>query len=139
MSEYNIFYSNIITIPFISYLLSTILKWVFLKISTDKWNLVNFFSSWWMPSAHSSVVVSLSTALAIKYGVSSDYFAIAMSFTAIIIYDAINVRFEAGLHATAINQSLWQKKFKESLWHRPSEAFAGSILWIIVAVILNFF
>jgi acid phosphatase family membrane protein YuiD len=48
-----------------------------------------------MPSAHSSVVVSLATAMAIKYGVSSDYFAIAMAFTVIIIYDAINVRFEA--------------------------------------------
>jgi len=30
----------------------------------------------------------------------------AMSFTVIIIYDAINVRFEAGQHAMAINASL---------------------------------
>jgi len=48
-----------------------------------------------MPSVHSSVVVSLATAIAIKYGVNHDLFAIAMSFTVIIIYDAINVRFEA--------------------------------------------
>jgi acid phosphatase family membrane protein YuiD len=62
----------------------------------------------------------------------------AMAFTVIIIYDAINVRFEAWLHASAINQSIWEKKFKESLWHLPSEAFAGSLIWIIVAVILSF-
>jgi acid phosphatase family membrane protein YuiD len=48
-----------------------------------------------MPSAHSSVVVSLSTAMAIKHGIYSDFFAMAMAFTVIIIYDAINVRFEA--------------------------------------------
>ena len=138
MPEYNIFYNNIILVPFTAYIFSTIFKGIFLKLSTNKWNLANFFWSWWMPSAHSSVVVSLSTALAIKYGINSDYFAIAMSFTAIIIYDAINVRFEAWLHATAINQSLWKKKFKESLWHRPSEAFAWSFLWIIIAVVLKF-
>jgi len=56
--------------------------------------------------------------------------------TVIIIYDAINVRFEAGLHAEAINQAIGEKRFKESLGHLPSEAFAGSVLGIIVAVIL---
>jgi hypothetical protein len=89
-----------------------------------------------MPSVHSSVVVSLATAIAIKYGIWSDLFAISMAFTVIIIYDAINVRFEAGQHATAINHFLWEKKFKESLWHLPSEAFAGSILWIFIAVLM---
>jgi acid phosphatase family membrane protein YuiD len=60
----------------------------------------------------------------------------ALAFTMIIIYDAINVRFEAGLHASAINQHLWEKKFKESLGHLPSEAFAGSVLWIFIAFVL---
>ena len=48
-----------------------------------------------MPSVHSAVVVSLTTAVGIKYGVSDDLFAVALAFTVIIIYDAINVRFEA--------------------------------------------
>jgi len=48
-----------------------------------------------MPSVHSSVVVSLATAFALKHGVHSDTFAIVMGFTVIIIYDAINVRYEA--------------------------------------------
>ena len=90
-----------------------------------------------MPSSHSAVVVSLATAIAIKYWVTSDLFAVTMAFTWIIIYDALNVRFEAGLHASTINDFLWEKRFKESLGHLPSEAFAGSVLWIIVAVILN--
>lgn len=81
-----------------------------------------------MPSVHSSVVVSLATAFALKYGIHSDFFAVVMGFTVIIIYDAINVRFEAGLHAKAINEELGEKRFKESLGHLPSEAFAGSML-----------
>lgn len=91
-----------------------------------------------MPSVHTSVVVALATAFALKYSVSSDYFAIVMAFTVIIIYDAINVRFEAGLHAEAINQAIGEKRFKESLGHLPSEAFAGSVLGIITAIILYY-
>jgi uncharacterized protein len=89
-----------------------------------------------MPSVHSAVVVSLTTAVALKYGIGNDLFAMAMAFTVIIIYDAINVRFEAGLHAEAINRALGEKKFKESLGHLPSEAFAGSLLGIVVAILL---
>jgi acid phosphatase family membrane protein YuiD len=61
-----------------------------------------------------------------------------MAFTIIIIYDAINVRFEAGLHASALNKYIWEAKFREKLWHLPSEAFAWAILWILVAVILYY-
>lgn len=135
----NIFYDNIIFIPAVSFLLAVLAKWLIVKINSWKWNVSKALGSWWMPSVHSSVVVSLAAAFAIKHWVQSDYFAIAMAFTVIIIYDAINVRFEAGLHAEAINKAMWEKRFKESLGHLPSEAFAGSVLGILVAVMLSLF
>lgn len=136
--DYNIYYQNIILIPAITFVITVFLKWFYVKMTTWKIDLSKALWSWWMPSVHSSVVVSLATAIAIKYWVHSDLFAIAMTFTVIIIYDAINVRFEAWQHAAAINESLWEKKFKESLWHLPSEAFAWSILWILIAVIIYY-
>lgn len=134
--DHNIFYQNLLLIPAITFLVTVVMKWIAVKMQTGKIDLIRAFGSGWMPSVHSSVVVSLTTAMAIKHGVESDFFALAMAFTVIIIYDAINVRFEAGLHAVAINQHLWEKRFKESLWHLPSEAFAGSVLGIIIALIL---
>ncbi len=136
--EYNFFYEHLLLIPAITFVITVFLKWIFVKLKTWKVDLSRSLWSWWMPSVHSSVVVSLATAIAIKYWINHDLFAIAMSFTVIIIYDAINVRFEAGQHAIAINQSLWHKKFKESLWHLPSEAFAWSLLGIIVAVAIYY-
>ena len=133
----NFFYSHLILIPLVAFASSVFLKWFFVWLSTGKINLSRALWSWWMPSAHSAVVVSLATAVAIKFWVNSDLFAITMAFTGIIIYDALNVRFEAGLHASTINDFLWEKRFKESLWHLPSEAFAWSMLWIIVAIILH--
>lgn len=136
--QYNFFYEHLLLIPAITFVITVFLKWIFVKLKTWKIDISRSLWSWWMPSVHSSVVVSLATAIAIKYWVNHDLFAIAMSFTVIIIYDAINVRFEAGQHAIAINQSLWHKKFKESLWHLPSEAFAWSLLGIIVAVAIYY-
>ena len=135
----NIFYENIIFIPAVSFVLAVIAKGTIVKLNSWKWNVSKALWSGGMPSVHSSVVVSLAAAFAIKYWVQSDLFAIVMAFTVIIIYDAINVRFEAGLHAEAINKAMWEKRFKESLWHLPSEAFAGSVLGIVVAIILSLF
>lgn len=133
---YNTFYETLILVPAVTFVLSVIIKGVLVKMWTGKWNLERSLGSGWMPSVHSSVVVSLATAFALKYGVHHDLFAIVMWFTVIIIYDAINVRYEAGLHAKLINERLWEKRLKESLGHLPSEAFAGSLLGMIVAVVL---
>lgn len=134
--EYNIFYQNLILVPVGAFFLSIFLKGLFVWIKTWRIDLSRALGSGGMPSAHSAVVVSLAAAVAIKYGIHSDLFAITMAFTGIIIYDALNVRFEAGLHASTINDFLWEKRFKESLGHLPSEAFAGSMLGMLMAIAL---
>ena len=131
----NLFYENLILVPALSFVIAVFIKWIIFRKSSWKWDLSKAFWSWWMPSVHSAVVVSLTTAIAIKHWPDSDFFAIAMAFTLIIIYDSINVRFEAWLHASAINESIWEKKFKESLGHLPSEVFVWSILGVIIAII----
>ncbi len=137
-NTFNYFYNNLILIPAMTFVITVFLKWLFFKLKSWKVDVSIALWSWGMPSVHSSVVVSLATAIAIKYWVSSDFFAISMAFTVIIIYDAINVRYEAWQHAIAINESLWHKKFKESLWHLPSEAFAWSLLWILISVAIYY-
>jgi acid phosphatase family membrane protein YuiD len=98
-----------------------------------------------MPSSHSAIVSSLATSIFLIHWIFSEPFAVVTTFTIIIIYDAINVRYEAWLHAKAINnilgkkatnKMLWRDKLKESLWHLPSEAFAWVVVWMIVAFIL---
>ncbi len=135
----NYFYSNLLFIPALAFVIAIILKWISIFSKSWKFDINVALWSGWMPSVHSAVVVSLTSAIALKNGIDSDLFAICLAFTVIIIYDAINVRFEAWLHAEAINKLLpeW-KRYKESLWHLPSEAFAWSILWILVAIVLYY-
>ena len=132
----NFYYEHILLIPSIAFVLSVFIKGIFSVVIKWKLDLSIALWSWGMPSAHTAVTVSLTTALALKYWITSDLFALALSFTVIIIYDAINVRYEAWLHAWALNKHIWERKFRESLWHLPSEAFAWSIVWIVAAVIM---
>jgi len=132
----DLFYNNILLIPAITFVITVFLKWLIIYIKSNKINLSESIWSWWMPSIHSAVVVSITTALAIKEWINSEYFAISMTFTAIIIYDALNVRYEAWLHAKELNKIVWKTKFKESLWHLPSEAFAWTILGILITMSL---
>jgi acid phosphatase family membrane protein YuiD len=135
--NYNFFYEHLLVIPIIAFFSAVIIKWFFSKLKTWKFELTKALWSWWMPSVHSALVTSITIAIWLKYWVTSDLFTLAIVLTVIVMYDAINVRFEAWLHASAINEMFW-KQFKESLWHLPSEAFAWSMLWMLVAVILFF-
>jgi acid phosphatase family membrane protein YuiD len=136
--DYNIFYNNIVLVPFIAYFISVILKAIVTRYSGWKPTIWIALESWGMPSSHTPIVISLTSAIALKFGLSSDFFALALTYSAIIIYDAINVRYQAWLHAGAINERLWEKRFKESLGHLPSEAFAWAALGAFVSLILYF-
>ncbi|NDK19608.1 divergent PAP2 family protein [Candidatus Gracilibacteria bacterium] len=137
----NFFAQYIILVPVIAWIISVVLKG-FYGLHMKNFSLSQTLGSGGMPSVHSALVTSITTALGIKYGIFSDIFAIALVFSMIIIYDAINVRFEAGLHAKALNQLRCNKEqardynFNESIGHLPEEAFAGSVIGIIVAIIL---
>ena len=83
-----------------------------------------------MPSAHSAFVVSLATVMFLKHGFFSDEFLISFVFSIIIIYDALNVRYQAGLHAQLLNEIIvkGELKLNESIGHTPIEALAGTII-----------
>jgi uncharacterized protein len=83
-----------------------------------------------MPSAHSTFVIALATSMGVKYGPWSDMFLICLVFAIIIIYDAMNVRFQAGLHARALNTLTPHDgiMFNESIGHTPIEAVTGGII-----------
>lgn len=97
-----------------------------------------------MPSSHSSFVSCMSTMIGLKYGFSSDLFAVAVVVSLIIMYDASGVRQAVGKQATILNQLIedWQKKkeikqekLKELMGHTPKQVFFGGLLGIIIGLI----
>ncbi|MCJ8013626.1 divergent PAP2 family protein [Paenibacillus sp. KQZ6P-2] len=133
-----------------SILLAQFIKVPLHFVKNRSWNFGLAFSTGGMPSSHSAAVTSLSTAVGIYSGISSVPFAIAVLFSAIIMFDAAGVRRYAGEHAVILNrfieefQHLFQeqpgnqkiKVLKELLGHRPIEVIVGGILGIGISLVL---
>lgn len=76
--------------------------------------------------------------MGMKYGVWSDQFMMCLVFSIIIIYDAMNVRYQAGLHAKILNRMTPDdgEELNESIGHTPAEAIVGGIIGFSTAVLL---
>ncbi len=101
-----------------------------------------------MPSAHSATVTALVISCARFEGIGSTFFAIAVALAAIVIYDAMGVRHEAGEHAKIINQMRKTartpdepedpdfRELKEMLGHTPIEVVGGVLTGILVPLFI---
>ena len=103
-----------------------------------------FISSGGMPSAHSAMVCALATAIAIRDGFGSAYFAIAVILALVVTYDAAGVRQSVGQQSVVLNRIILELKRKEPMikieadlrelmGHTPFEVYIGSALGIGVA------
>lgn len=101
-----------------------------------------------MPSSHSATVCGLTTAAALRYGVSSFEFAVCFVLSMVVMYDATGVRRETGKQAKLLNSILsenplklnaevLQEKLKEYVGHTPLQVIAGAILGICLALVIN--
>lgn len=146
--EKGIFFGNrIIDIVIISTVVAQSIKIFTPCIKGGKPAISKLFETGGMPSSHSSSVTSLCTAVALICGTNSIEFSISFVFAIIVMYDATGIRREAGKHAKALNQILFEgnysndtkeiKEFKEFLGHTPFEVLIGGLLGILIAFLFQ--
>ncbi len=125
-----------------------LLKTIFNLILDGEFNLRRAASTGGMPSSHAATVAALSTSIGIGQGVGSPYFAIALVFSVIVIYDAVGIRQAAGKHAEMLNE--WSKilseiyehgiqpaNLKTLLGHNYPQVLAGSGLGILIGFLVT--
>ncbi len=99
-----------------------------------------------MPSGHTSVVVALTTIVALQHGLDSSFFAVAFVFATIVIVDAIGLRNYLGQHGKTINvlvKDLDEDDFLdnhypkqlEKIGHTPIQVIVGAIIGSLTSVI----
>lgn len=121
-----------IVIPFIA-----ILSAEFVKMLVDifrRRHKIRFLNSGGMPSGHSSFVSALVVTVAYREGMDSTLFMISAVVALVVMYDAINLRNEAGKHAKAINKNHKGSDLEESLGHTHWEVLVGATFGALVAV-----
>ena len=150
----------IISVGLISWLAAQILKTIHYSVKFKSFNPERITGAGGMPSSHSSLVVSVMIYTLRLKGFDSSEFAFAVLLAGIVVYDAMSVRYNAGLHAKELNklrrivdelddeitalsgsdedsdidEIVNQKDLKEFLGHTPIEVLAGSLLGIIISL-----
>ena len=98
-----------------------------------------------MPSAHTSLVCAMTTAVGVTEGFDSPLFALSFVFASVVMFDAQTVRAAAGKQARLLNQivdevfkehRLSEVKLKELLGHTRLEVFFGMLTGIVTALAL---
>lgn len=96
------------------------------------------FLSGGMPSAHSATVTALAAMIGYYEGCDSAVFALSVLFSAVVMYDAMMVRFSSGEQGDLLNKLLKEQKSKLGQiriahGHRPIEVIAGAVVGLVVA------
>jgi len=143
-----IFQNPVFIATLIASFLAQVLKLPLCYLRTKEWDLSLLFSTGGMPSSHSAVVTAAATGVGHYAGFNTPLFGLAFAIASVVIYDATNIRRQAGFHAQQLNRIIKEmfagetkpieefKELREVLGHSPAEALGGIILGILVNVVL---
>ncbi len=101
-----------------------------------------------MPSSHTAGVTAVSATVGIITGFESIEFAIALTYTLVVMYDAAGLRRSTGKIASCLNKIMEEiythgqaapERLKELLGHTPLEVFGGAILGIGLAFLNHYY
>lgn len=97
-----------------------------------------------MPSAHSATVVALTTIIGLNEGINSSIFALAVLMSAIVMYDAVMVRYSSGEQGNLLNRLLKNyesskllKPVRVAHGHTPVEVAAGACVGLVVGLVVS--
>ncbi len=101
---------------------------------------IKLFEPGGFPSGHTTLVMTLVFSFVYEFGWDSNFVVLSSVLAAIVIYDSLNLRFEAEKHARALIDLDEKEKFlkynlKRNLGHTKVEVIAGVLLAIIVTII----
>ncbi len=120
----------------ISYLLTPVLTWLVVgpikflinSARTRRWAF-DLIGNGGFPSNHSAVVTSMATLIALREGMDSPAFGVAVTLAFIVMIDANSLRQHVGKHAEALNQfganNAGHVTLRERMGHTKIEILGG--------------
>ena len=136
----------VIDCALLAWFLAQLIKVILEAVMTRRLNARLFVSSGGMPSSHSALAVACTAAIGKLYGMNGPYFALAVILSAVVMYDACNVRRSAGDTARLVNKLLEHMErltaeeladsLKEVMGHTPLQVLMGALLGLGVGLLV---
>lgn len=136
----------VIDCALLAWFLAQLIKVVLDMVLLRKLDVRRFVSSGGMPSSHSALVIACTTSIGKLYGIQGPAFALASILSAVVMYDACNVRRSAGDTARLVNQILahverltaedFAEDLKEVMGHTPLQVLAGAVLGLCIGLLV---
>ena len=139
-----------IVAPFIAWMIAQAIKYFLdgrangVRDNQLRDNLRYMYRAGGMPSTHSAIVSSVVTVVGFKEGANSAIFGVSLLFAAIVIYDAMNVRYSVGQQGEILKKLIeHDKSLKEeakSLYvvhgHTLLQTCAGVLVGFVVGLLV---
>jgi acid phosphatase family membrane protein YuiD len=128
--------------PFLAWLIAGCLKFLINSMKAKKlaFGLIGYGG---LPSNHSAIVSSMVTLIALKEGIDTPAFGVALTLAFIVMLDANSLRRAVGKHAVEINKLAKDdpeyQLLRERMGHTKIEILAGISVGLLVAFILFYF
>ena len=136
----------IIDCALLAWFLAQLIKVILELVMLGRFDVKRFVSSGGMPSSHSALVVAAATAIGRLYGFDGPAFALAAVLSAVVMYDACNVRRSAGDTARLVNQLLehvekltaedFADDLKIIMGHTPFQVLMGALLGVGIGLLV---
>ena len=124
--------------PFAAWLAAGSLKFAINSLRAGKpaFGLIGYGG---MPSNHSAIVSSMAALTALREGLDSAAFGVALTLAFIVMLDAASLRRQVGHHAQALNELRPEEKarLRERMGHTPFEIAGGIAVGCAVAWLLR--
>jgi uncharacterized protein len=106
---------NLIIVSICTWAIAQSIKFVIILIQKKQFDFRAFVATGGMPSAHSAIVSSLATSVAIIDGFDSVTFGISVVLALIVMYDAAGVRRSVGKQAVVLNRIVKELKERRTI------------------------
>lgn len=119
-----------------------LVKFILMLVATKgkQRSLRIFLRSGGMPSSHTAIMIALLTVMAARDGINSAVFGLGAALTAIIIYDALNVRRSVGQQGDVLKKLAAAVKIDNHFFiaygHTATEVVGGAIVGLLAGLLL---
>jgi len=125
--------------PFFAWFFSGFVKFIIFSIRTRSLAF-HLMGNGGLPSTHTTVVITMTTLVALREGVGSAVFGVALTFAFIVMLDANSLRRHVGKQAAALNRLIGKdsntRPLRERMGHSRREIFAGILLGMFLGYII---